>query len=326
MPTGTPGSGKSTIIKQMKIIVQDGYTSEELAEFRLTVYENLVDSAKDLVSGTRKIGLEFVQDINRKDATQILEYEIEADSSFRLAPDIANAIDCIWKDPIIATVMDRSSEFYLPDSAPYFFSEVQRISQDDYVPSLRDVLKAEAKARPKGIVEMTLNVGELPIRILDVSGLQSERKKWIHCFEAVTSIIFCAALSHYDQVLWEDKEQTRMTESLTLFDSIVNSRWFSRMSVILFLTKIEVFKAKLAKAPFERYFPEYTGGQDAHTAARYILRKYTQANRASSLDVYAHITNEFDTLNFRLVLAAVKDTILRNALQDIEILRNTEFL
>lgn len=43
--------------------------------------------------------------------------------------------------------------------------------------------------------------------MFDVGGQRSERKKWIHCFEAVTSIIFCVALSEYDQVLLEEKEQ-----------------------------------------------------------------------------------------------------------------------
>ena len=31
--------------------------------------------------------------------------------------------------------------------------------------------------------------------------------QWIHCFEAVTSIIFCVALSEYDQVLLEASGQ-----------------------------------------------------------------------------------------------------------------------
>lgn len=48
----------------------------------------------------------------------------------------------------------------------------------------------------------------------------------IHCFEAVTSIIFCVALSEYDQVLLEEKGQNRMNESLVLFESVINSRWF----------------------------------------------------------------------------------------------------
>ena len=42
------------------------------------------------------------------------------------------------------------------------------------------------------------------ISLLDVGGQRSERKKWIHCFEDVTAIFFCVALSAYDLVLRED--------------------------------------------------------------------------------------------------------------------------
>lgn len=47
--------------------------------------------------------------------------------------------------------------------------------------------------------------------MFDVGGQRSERKKWIHCFESVTSIIFCTALSEYDQVLLEQRNQVRHT-------------------------------------------------------------------------------------------------------------------
>ena len=46
--------------------------------------------------------------------------------------------------------------------------------------------------------------------MFDVGGQRSERKKWIHCFENVTSIIFCVALSEYDQVLLEESNQVRI--------------------------------------------------------------------------------------------------------------------
>ena len=42
--------------------------------------------------------------------------------------------------------------------------------------------------------------------MVDVGGQRSERKKWIHCFEGVTSIVFCVSLSAYDLVLAEDEE------------------------------------------------------------------------------------------------------------------------
>lgn len=47
-------------------------------------------------------------------------------------------------------------------------------------------------------------------RMFDVGGQRSERKKWIHCFEGVTAIIFCVALSDYDLVLAEDEEMVRL--------------------------------------------------------------------------------------------------------------------
>ncbi len=132
--------------------------------------------------------------------------------------------------------------------------------------------------------------------MFDVGGQRSERKKWIHCFEDVTSIIFCVALSEYDQVLLEesnqvtsvreslpalaDPVQNRMMESLVLFDSVVNSRWFMRTSIILFLNKVDLFKRKLGRSPLGNYFPDYSGGNDVNRAAKYLLWRFNQVNRA----------------------------------------------
>ena len=42
-----------------------------------------------------------------------------------------------------------------------------------------------------------------------MGGQRSERKKWIHCFEGVTAIVFCVSLSAYDLMLAEDEEMVR---------------------------------------------------------------------------------------------------------------------
>ncbi len=95
--------------------------------------------------------------------------------------------------------------------------------------------------------------------MFDVGGQRSERKKWIHCFENVTAIIFMAAISEYDQVLVEDEAVNRLDEALTLFDSICNSRWFVKTSIILFLNKKDLFAEKLPRSPMGDYFKDYTG-------------------------------------------------------------------
>lgn len=90
-------------------------------------------------------------------------------------------------------------------------------------------------------------------------------------------------------------------------------------SIILFLNKIDIFKQKIPRIPLSDFFPEYSGGADVNKAAKYILWRFTQTNRAR-LSIFPHLTQATDTGNIRLVFAAVKETILQNALRDSGIL------
>ncbi|KAI1509246.1 guanine nucleotide-binding protein alpha-3 protein [Pyrenophora tritici-repentis] len=294
---GSGESGKSTIVKQMKIIHQNGYTQEELAMYRLTIYKNVIDCAKALIGAMRQFEVTCENPANTELCDYLLEYTVDPDPEKPLDMRVGQAITSMWRDP--------------------FFDEVERISDPNYIPIESDVLRARTKTT--GIYETRFTMGQLSIHMFDVGGQRSERKKWIHCFENVTSIIFCVALSEYDQVLLEESSQNRMMESLVLFDSVVNSRWFMRTSIILFLNKVDLFKAKLARSPLGNYFPDYSGGNDVNRAAKYLLWRFNQVNRAH-LNLYPHLTQATDTSNIRLVFAAVKETILQNALKDSGIL------
>lgn len=57
--------------------------------------------------------------------------------------------------------------------------------------------------------------------MVDVGGQRSERRKWIHCFENVTSIMFLVALSEYDQVLVECDNEVSL-ESIVFRDFIIS--------------------------------------------------------------------------------------------------------
>ena len=72
--------------------------------------------------------------------------------------------------------------------------------------------------------------------MFDVGGQRSERKKWIHCFESVTSIIFCTALSEYDQGLLEEKSQVRSL--LSLESSLIKSYLLESYGGIAYLVRI----------------------------------------------------------------------------------------
>jgi guanine nucleotide-binding protein G(i) subunit alpha len=370
---GSGESGKSTILKQMKIIHQNGYSQEELLMYKTTVYKNLVDCAKAIVKALAEFGLSVgpedqgqeeqgesaideatdnkdenntstdnnetsttdnadkqvatttttsnnkkVDPVTDEELQYILSYTVEPDPDTILDPELTRVVNKLWAHPVAKHLFaHKRSQFYIMDSAPYFFSHVDRIGHPDYKPTVADILRARIKTT--GIYETRFDMGGMNILMYDVGGQRSERKKWIHCFDNVTLIIFCVALSEYDQGLLEESKQNRMAESLVLFDSVVNSRWFVRTSVVLFLNKIDVFTDKLPNSPLENYFPDYTGGNDINKAAKYILWRFTQLNRAG-LNIYPHLTQATDTSNIRLVFAAVKETILQNALRDSGIL------
>lgn len=48
-------------------------------------------------------------------------------------------------------------------------------------------------------------------------------------------------------------------ESMKLFDSICNNKWFTDTSIILFLNKKDLFEDKIKKSPLTICFPEYQG-------------------------------------------------------------------
>lgn len=155
--------------------------------------------------------------------------------------------DSASTDTCVNTLLTHSS----------YFDSIDRIAAHDYLPNDQDVLRSRVKTT--GITETTFIIGDLTYRMFDVGGQRSERKKWIHCFENVTTILFLVAISEYDQLLFEDETVNRMQEALTLFDSICNSRWFIKTSIILFLNKIDRFKEKLPVSPMQNYFPDYDG-------------------------------------------------------------------
>lgn len=65
MFTGSGESGKSTIVKQMKIMYQNGFSQQELVTWRLTVYKTLIESAQAIIQARAKINLDWTYPENK---------------------------------------------------------------------------------------------------------------------------------------------------------------------------------------------------------------------------------------------------------------------
>merc|ERR1712016_242175 len=102
----------------------------------------------------------------------------------------------------------------------YFMSSIERICKKDYEPTEQDVLRSRVKTT--GINKIEFSYRKVQFHMYDVGGQRSERKKWIHCFDNVTAVLFVISIAEYDQMLEEDQNVNRMHESMELFENIVN--------------------------------------------------------------------------------------------------------
>merc|ERR1711974_423653 len=170
-----------------------------------------------------------------------------------------------WTDKSILEVFGRSNEFQLDDSASYFLDNCQKFAVDGYTPEEYDILRARAKTT--GIVEIKFTVNKKQYMLVDVGGQRNERKKWLHCFQEVTAVIYCSAMNEYDMLLEEDHFTNRMHESLKVFEEVINSPFFIKTPMILFLNKMDLFEEKIKRVDLGCCFPRYNDGLDYEKAS-----------------------------------------------------------
>lgn len=310
---GTGESGKSTFIKQMRIIHGSGYSEEDKRGFIKLVYQNIFMAMQSMIRAMDLLKIQYGVPSNTEKAELIRSVDFETVTTFE-SPYV-EAIKSLWGDAGIQECYDRRREYQLTDSAKYYLMEIDRVAAPNYLPTEQDILRVRVPTT--GIIEYPFDLEEIRFRMVDVGGQRSERRKWIHCFENVTSIIFLVALSEYDQILFESENENRMEESKALFKTIITYPWFQHSSVILFLNKKDLLEEKIMYSHLVDYFPEYDGPQrDAITAREFILRMFVDLNPDSEKIIYSHFTCATDTENIRFVFAAVKDTILQSNLKE----------
>lgn len=278
---GCGQAGKSTFIKQMRIIHSEGFHDEEKTQMKLDIASNIAVSVMTLIQNS--LFDENPQtDEDRQLNAAVTNVETTLDQFFNMTnnlfePDpetvlaLADDITTIWKSAPIQQAYANRNNFQLIDCAKYFLSIVHKVMAPEYVPTNEDITQTRVKT--EGIIEHEFQItGSGPARgkiiMIDVGGQRNERRKWIHCFEDVMLLMFLTAVSEFDQVCEEDEVTNRMRESLLLFETILDYVYFQTTNVILFLNKKDVLKEKLdAGKKISQYFPEYNGPEGNYDAA-----------------------------------------------------------
>ncbi|CAH1643024.1 unnamed protein product [Spodoptera littoralis] len=343
---GTGESGKTTIIKQMKILHVQGFSVSERAEKANLIRHNIHESIHDIVDNMNILNIPLQKPKNEYSREYILKLGPEGPTKY--TEEYFDHVRTLWRDGGVRECFRRSNEYQLIDSAEYFLDRIDLIEKTDYVPSDADILRCRQKTTGIQKIEFKVKVpksmqgGVQEFWMFDVGGQRGERKKWIQVFEGINAIWFLVACSDFDQTLREDATQNRLKEALALFEDVWQSRFLLEAGLILFLNKQDLLESKVAQgrsiAPYFPKYNEFEAAGDEYTRTKLFIRSLfvdliTKKRERRALDAsaerfviaearrprecYFHFTTATDTDNVRTVFRDVHQIILTHMLSNL---------
>lgn len=328
---GAGESGKSTVVKQMRILHVNGFSDEEKKRKIADIKRNIRDGIISIISAMSEINPPV--QLHNPESQPSFDHCVNKKHDQEYDDVFFSHVSRLWKDPGVQECYDRSHEYQLIDCAKYFLDKVDEIRNPDYAPSSQDMLRC--RVLTQGIFETRFTIEKVNFHMFDVGGQRDERRKWIQCFNDVTAIIFVVASSSYNMMLREDNSQNRLEEAVHLFQTIWNNRWLKTISVILFLNKQDLLREKilLGKSKLEDYFEDYKGyvcpekvndEPASVTSAKYFIRdlfiRISTATGEGKHYCYPHFTCAVDTENIKRVFNDCRDIIQRMHLRQYELI------
>merc|ERR1712013_865659 len=202
----------------------------------------------------------------------------------------------------------QSGRKILTESTEYFWADIDRISAENYEPSEDDILNV--RCRTTGITSKVFSIQNARLKVFDVGGQKSERKKWLALFEDVKAVIFVVALSSYDEVMYEDSRRNSMDDAVEIFEETMNHRAFTKTPCILFAKKITAIPVTECSAFTD--FAQFRHDEVIHSNAydyvqttAYIKSKFEALRRHKKNTMYTHVTCATDKSNIKMVVDSV---------------------
>lgn len=300
---GTSCSGKSTILKQMRIIHLDGFDKEEKTIYCDSFLFTFVSSSCELLSKLPEATLtDEIKIIQKK--LEVL-YHMPA-QSVRYHIDVLTEVMRFFKSGQGAGIIEEFGRGQqCGNFITYFLIRMKSVTNfHDFLPTTADILRI--RVQTTGVAFTNFNHRKAQFCMIDVGGQRTERRKWIHFFDDVKAIFFVVDISNFAD----------LEESLDVFTAICATKSLMSASVILFFNKTDIFREKNNLRELVNYFPEFIETSCNHKeAGKFIKSKFEeQFHKHKKAEIYSFFTCATDTRNIDKTFSACSDIILKKNL------------
>ncbi|CAE6374408.1 unnamed protein product [Rhizoctonia solani] len=222
----------------------------------------------------------------------------------------------LWEDEVVQTALSKQRPS-IRESPGFFMDDLPRVTALGYMPSPDDILRA--RIRTVGVQEHRVRFDRGPDKglewiIYDVGGARSQRLRWAAYFQDSA-----APISPFNQTLAEDSRTNRIKDSLLLWQEICKNKVLEKVSIVLFLNKCDLLKAKLAAGvQFKKYMTAYQGPNEFTPVTNFLRSKFHEVYRAncntSKRTLYIHQTSVVDSRTTQKIIVDVREQIMKDAL------------
>ena len=185
---GTARSGKTTLFKQFMQMYEGGFNDKFIFDTTRSIFVCVIIQMQSIIYHAIECKYELKSEIQQR-----ADFITDLPPNIEFTSDVANAIEMLWKDKQIKTAFKERSNLGIYDCAEYFFEEIQRIADPNYLPTKKDILLVCTTA--SGIRTRKFEVENQKYEIFDAGcGSRSERRKWVYCCDTVWCKLFIIAM------------------------------------------------------------------------------------------------------------------------------------
>ncbi|XP_042872337.1 guanine nucleotide-binding protein G(q) subunit alpha-like [Penaeus japonicus] len=232
---GASDTGKSTFMRQMQLLCGHGYPPPERLRHQPHIRRNLLESLHKLALHLDTYGVQPATPEAQEAAQAFLTWgnlEGHLVEGAQIDKTLIPKAQTLWTDPGIQEVYRHRSDFHLMTNADYFISGAPRILQDEYLPTVEDILHMRYVTR--GVVEHRHELENIIITMHDMGGQRPERENWCRQILDPSAILFLASLSEFDQNVEEANEEEVQEDKLIAlrYAAIRTSRQIARVPTL----------------------------------------------------------------------------------------------